>query len=101
MATTRLADRAADAKEEPKRKVTIPLEEYEALQRKARETGGRAGAESGVRANTTDNRAVGGDGALMIGAGARYVGTDGGAVEVAKFNSQLMQAISENQTGME
>lgn len=50
-------EEAAEAKEEPKRKVTIPLEEYEALQRKARETGGRAGAESGVRANTTDNRA--------------------------------------------
>jgi hypothetical protein len=47
---------------------------------------------------TTDNRAVAGDESILIGAGGIYNGTDAGAVEVAKFNGQLLQAISEHQT---
>jgi hypothetical protein len=48
--------------------------------------------------NTTDNRQVGGDGAIMVGAGGVYQGTDGGAVRIAEFNRQLMGEMLTSQT---
>ena len=47
---------AGGAEEAPKKKVTIPFEEYESLKRKAREGEGGAKVERSERATTTDSR---------------------------------------------
>lgn len=56
--------------------------------------GGSSKSSNSNETNTTDNRQVGGDGSINIGAGARYTGTDGGAVRMAEFNTQVLKELA-------
>lgn len=45
------------------------------------------------RTDTTDNRQVGGDGGINVGAGGSFVGTDGGSVQLGRFNAELAASV--------
>lgn len=54
--------------------------------------GGSTSSESSNKTSTetNDDRIAAGDGSINLGRGASYTGTDGGAVQIAKFNAELM-----------